>query len=178
MPGILYNHDAISFICGRNFTYNGKDYKMGEDFPQDDFITNPETLVRNRFVIPVVDDLSDKPRPWHREVKERGQVLASMGVAYEPSEHTVAEVKAYVEEHPDQAPEILEAEQEDQDRATLVPTLEKKADLYNPSDHNAPDVVEHLESLDDDEEYDRIIEWEKRGKARKSVLAMERTGDE
>jgi hypothetical protein len=178
MPSQLFNHDAVSFICGRNFTYNGKDYTVGQDFPQDEFVSNPETMVRTRYVIPVVDSLSDKPRTWHREVRERGEILERLGVAYHPAEHTVAEVKEFVEAHPEQAPEILEAEQEGKDRATLVPVLEEAADQFNPNDHNVPEVVEYLESLEDQDEYDRVIEWEKAGKARKGVLELELTDEE
>jgi PKD domain/IPT/TIG domain len=43
---------------------------------------------------------------------------------YDPGEHTVVEVKAYVDEHPDEAADILAAEQGGQNRTTLVSYLE------------------------------------------------------
>lgn len=102
MPSQLYTNDNVSFICARNFTYNGKDYKRGDDFPEEDLVTNVETLVRNRFLIPVVEDMSDKPRHWYRDIVTREFALKKLGIekpeeAFDPSEHTVLEVVAYLE---------------------------------------------------------------------------------
>lgn len=85
MPSQLFTNDAVSFVCGRNFTYAGVDYKVGEDFPEEAAL-NIETLVRTRFVIPVVEDRSAKPRHWHREVRVRSEVMEKLGVAPIPEE--------------------------------------------------------------------------------------------
>lgn len=43
--------------------------------------------------------------------------------AYDPSDHTVDEVKTYVEENPDQREAVLAAEQDGKNRSTLVDAL-------------------------------------------------------
>ena len=44
-----------------------------------------------------------------------------------PSDHTVADVLAYVEEHPDQLQSIYDAEQAGKARVTLLEQLEARA---------------------------------------------------
>jgi hypothetical protein len=44
----------------------------------------------------------------------------------DPDEHTVDEVKEYVEEHPDEAQDVLDAEREGKNRSTLVTWLEDR----------------------------------------------------
>lgn len=44
--------------------------------------------------------------------------------AFDPGEHTVDDVLAYVDAHPDQRPAVLAAEQAGKDRTTLVSQLE------------------------------------------------------
>ena len=83
MPSQLLTNEAISFIVGKNFIFNGQEYSYGEEFDQDAVripANNIETLVRNRFLIPVVDDFKDKPRHWYREIKLRSDVEAKMGL--------------------------------------------------------------------------------------------------
>lgn len=74
MPSQLLTNEAISFVAAKDFTYGDHRYAMGDDFPQED-ANNIETMVRSRYLIPVVDDLSDKPRHWHRHVGLRQDVL-------------------------------------------------------------------------------------------------------
>lgn len=97
MPSQLYNNSAIEFVCARNFTYDGVDYTCGEDFPNR--ADNIETLVRARYIIPVVETRHDKPRHWHREIQERELVLRKLGVKYpkrnpKPEEQKVGENRA------------------------------------------------------------------------------------
>jgi len=47
---------------------------------------------------------------------------------YDPGEHTVEEVKTYVEEHPDEAEDVLAAEQDGKARVTLVEWLEQQGE--------------------------------------------------
>jgi hypothetical protein len=47
---------------------------------------------------------------------------------YDPGEYTVDEVKAYVEENPDQAQQVLMAEQAGKARVTLIDWLEESVD--------------------------------------------------
>ena len=48
------------------------------------------------------------------------------GEEFNPSDHTVAEVEDYVNEHPEEAQRILDAELADKNRVTLVSFLEAK----------------------------------------------------
>jgi hypothetical protein len=49
---------------------------------------------------------------------------SSSSGAFDPGEHTVAEVEDYVAKHPDQADAVLAAEQAGKNRTTLVSSLE------------------------------------------------------
>lgn len=124
MPSQLYDNDGVTFICARNFTYNGESYEIGAEFPQEDLVDSPEVLVRSRYLIPVVESWEDKPRHWHREIQLKSTVLEKLGVTgesllnkptrviatedlpvkdaveapgeFDPNEHTVEEVNAYL----------------------------------------------------------------------------------
>lgn len=52
---------------------------------------------------------------------------------FDPGDHTVAEVLAYVEEHPDQTDAIREAEQDGKARTTLLTALEPPAEAEAPT---------------------------------------------
>jgi hypothetical protein len=171
-PSQLFNNDKISFVVAKPFLWRDTQYEMGDDFPQEE-ANNVETMIRSRFIIPVVDDINDKPRHWHREVRPRDEVLARLrgdtvqivlpmpwnedletltypeltpepteepdasdadsGVGeapadYDPGEYTVAQVQAYVQQHPEQAGAVLESERTGRDRSTLVAWLEGVAE--------------------------------------------------
>lgn len=79
MPSQLYNNEGISFVCARNFLYNGREYEIGQDFPQEDLVNSPEVLVRSRYLIPVVESWENKPRHWYREVQLKEIVLKKLG---------------------------------------------------------------------------------------------------
>ena len=66
----LLKNEGISFIAAKNFTYAGTQYVMGEEFPQEE-ARNIETLVRARFVLPVLEEGHLKPRHWHTLVRTR-----------------------------------------------------------------------------------------------------------
>lgn len=144
MPSQLYKNDAISFVCARNFTYNGEDFSLGDDFPQEKAPGRIESLVRTRRVIPVVESTDDKPRHWHREVQPRDLVLRKLGLAPTAGE-----------DNPD--------DPEDEDE-----------ELYDPADHTVDEVLEYLTSEDiTEEETARVLASEKDGKARKGILGEE-----
>lgn len=77
MPLQLYKNDNISFMAAKNFTYAGVDYRLGEDFPQEE-AKNIESLVRARYIIPVIEEWGDKPRHWYREVRLRPEVMGKL----------------------------------------------------------------------------------------------------
>jgi len=82
MPSQLYTNEAITFLCARPFTWNGHDYSILDEFPQEEGKGRIEVLVRTRRVIPVVDDYGDKPRHWHREVQLRENVEKKLSGDY------------------------------------------------------------------------------------------------
>jgi hypothetical protein len=140
MVSQLYRDGNVSFVCGRNFTYNGESYSVGDDFDQDVLVgrTDVDTLVRSRHLIPVVENASDKIRTWHREVKVKSVVLDKLGQKSKPKSQKV------VEEGP-----------------------------FDPSDHTVTEVLEYLTSDISNEEYERVLNEEREGKARKGILSEE-----
>ena len=72
MPSQLYTNEAISFLACKPFTYRGVEYSIGDDFPQAE-ANNIETMVRARFVIPIVETAQEKPRHWHKHIRTREQ---------------------------------------------------------------------------------------------------------
>lgn len=172
MPSQLYKNEAVDFICGRNFKYDDAEYTVGEQFDQELAVGRLELLVRNRFLIPVVDHIDDKPRHWHREIRLREHVLNKLGVdtEFDPKDHKVAEVLEYAEEHPEVAEDLLEQEAEGKDRITLEKGLQEIVDTFNPEEHTVVEVLEYLTGDISEEESDRVIKLEREGKARKGIL--------
>lgn len=148
MPSQLIKNDNVSFLCARDFTWLGKDYKMGEEFDPTVDVGRIELLVRTRRVIPVVEDSSVKPRHWHREVRLRSDVERRLGVSrdvvtvldqtpaerstdqteglgYDPSEHTIDEVMDYVEENPDEVLSVYALEEQGKNRPRLKSKLDE-----------------------------------------------------
>lgn len=76
MPNLLKN-DKVQFICCRDFVYAGEHYTYGQDFPQE-IGHNVETLVRARYIIPVVEKWADKPRHWHQHIRLKSEALTLM----------------------------------------------------------------------------------------------------
>lgn len=62
-------------------------------------------------------------RVGHRAALPHGETRAAEGEGYDPGAHTVAEVLAYVAEHPDQADAVREAEEAGKQRITLLEAL-------------------------------------------------------
>jgi hypothetical protein len=80
MPTQLYNNEHIWFMCARNFTWNGKDYKLGEKFDQDIAPGRLDLLVRTRRVVAVVKSTDEKPRHWHHHVWLEKDVKKKLGL--------------------------------------------------------------------------------------------------
>jgi hypothetical protein len=66
--------------------------------------------------------------------EQSGEVEVSGNDALDPGEHTIADIKSHVTEHPDEAEAILSAEQSGQNRVTLVQWL---AEFTNASGNRA-----------------------------------------
>lgn len=80
MPSQLIENEHVYFMCARNFTFNGKDYKLGDKFPQDESLGRIDVLVRTRRLVAVVKDTSVKPRHWHHHVWLEKDVRAKLGL--------------------------------------------------------------------------------------------------
>ncbi len=85
MPTQLYKNTNISFICAKNFIYAGEEYELGQEWNQAIGVGNLDTLVRARYLYPVVDDIADKPRHWHHHVWLRKDILKKLGVLKHPN---------------------------------------------------------------------------------------------
>lgn len=176
MPSQLYDNEGVTFVCAKNFTYNGKAYEIGTDFPDEDLVNSPEVLIRSRFLIPVVESWEDKPRHWHREIQLKSVVLEKLGVTGESLLNKPTRVATVVatEDLPtkDEAPAEAPA---DEKLADEQPSAEAPQDppAFDPSEHNVDEVVAYL--MDQDitiEEYNRVMNAEEEGKARKTVLGL------
>ena len=67
---------------------------------------------------------------------------------FDPGEHTVDEVKTYVEAHPDEIEEIYDAEIDGKNRTTLVTWLEENIP-YDPGEYTVDEVVTYVEENPD-----------------------------
>src|SRR5678815_4826621 len=164
MVSQLLRNDKISFVVAKPFSSRGKDYATGDDFPQED-ARDIETMVRARFVIPVVDSIEDKQhiRHWHREIRPKAEVLerlqrarTQLQMPTEPDSDEVVNIPQLT--HPQTTPE---PEQQD---VTPVNEEEKVAaaeavhsEQYDPSYHGVRDVNAYLATVSDDEERERIL---------------------
>jgi hypothetical protein len=176
MVNQLLNNDKISFVVARRFSSRGKDYEVGDDFPQED--TNKiETFVRSRYIIPVVDSIEDKQhiRHWHRHIRPKDEVLERLArdrvQLRMPDEYDSDEVV--------NIPQLTQPNttEPDQEEVTPVNAEEKEtaaeavhSEQYDPSYHNVVDVNAHLATVSDPEEKERILQVERDGKARKGIL--------
>lgn len=175
MPSQLYANDKISFIAAKNFTYRAEKYEIGDDFPQEQ-ANNIETLVRSRFVIPIVDSYDHKPRHWYRHIKTREDAIEYLNrsrvqvkMPSEPDSDEVVNIPQLT--HPQRTPEP------DEQEVTPTNVEEKTAaaeavhsEQYDPSYHSVREVNEHLAAEHDDEERERVLQAERDGRGRKGIL--------
>jgi hypothetical protein len=88
---------------------------------------------------------------------------------YDPGDHTIDEVKAYVEAHPDEAGEIYDAEYEGSSRSTLLTWLEARIP-FDPSDHTVTEVIGYIEENPD--QLDQVLAAERAGKNRSTLISQ------
>jgi hypothetical protein len=164
MPSQLIKNDNVSFIVSKSFRYNGEDYERGQEFDQatiEGTLSNIETMVRNRYLIPVVDDLSDKPRHWYREIKQRDQVmarLAATGSVYK-GPHTE------VEERPSEAEQLTEGALS----TRVVKPPASVAPDYKPGKFSNTQVKAFVKQHPDQAE--SVLDKESRGKNRPRLIS-------
>lgn len=238
MPSQLYKNSAIEFICARDFTYDGVDYKMGDDFDQDVGVGRLDMLIRTRRLFAVVNESSDKPRHWHHHVWIKSEIKKKLGLikrddvkvlggssgynkprqmgmtqpnadleSFSPWEETedqgaalhakaneaaLTEQVLQQENEENEPPEdeqtepqelLYEPKEEEEGPVVIDPEADAddveeeeeerevtEEDLYDPSEHNVPEVLEYLDSDITDEERDRVLAAEEAGKQRKGIL--------
>lgn len=125
MPSQLYKNEAVTFLCGRSFTYGDHDYDLLDEFDQEVAVGRLEMLVRTRHIIPVIDSIEDKPRHWHREIRLREDVERALG-AQRGQNQIVLEAKEPVVE-PDVRVDEPVAEKVEEKKPVAKKTAKKKA---------------------------------------------------
>lgn len=140
MAGILnqYGEVNVNYFALRDFSYNGTDYVKGNGpiSGASDW-RNIETLVRSKYVVPVVEDRNVLPKMFLRELRSPDYVAAKYGFTpavsateigqYEPEDHTSAQVQAFTTAHADQLGRVLVSEVTHRNRSTLVAALRAQA---------------------------------------------------
>ena len=176
MPSQLYKNDKIKFLACKPFTYRGVEYSLGDDFPQEE-ANNIETLVRSRYVIPIVEEVQDKPRHWHKHVRTREQAeeyltreRVQLKMPTEPDSNEVVnlDVLTRPETTPDPAEVESTAGEGSDDNKEPEPAQAVHDQTYDPTYHNVVDVNFYLAQHPEDRE--RILEVERSHKARKGIL--------
>jgi hypothetical protein len=172
MPSQLYKNDNISFVVARRFSSRGKDYEVGDDFPQED-TDKIETFVRARYIIPVVDSLEDKKhiRHWHRHVRPKDEVLSRLArdrtqlvMPSPPDSDEVVNLNVLT--HPEQTP-VWEAGAADTGTGVGEDSGESGTP-FDPGDHTVAEVKEYLE--ENPEETERVLAAEAAGRGRKGLV--------
>lgn len=177
MPSQLINNTNISFMCARNFTYAGQDYKLGDDFPQEDAGGHIDTLVRSRYVYAVVDSTSEKPRHWHHHIWIRSDLENKLGILRDKKDeslvgsslynkptqdsitHGIADYNVHTpwEETSDPSGDIKRVA--NQEVFTELVLQEENDEIETPEDEETePDVIVAPAEVEDDEDDERVIE--------------------
>jgi len=181
MVSQLLKNDKISFVCARSFSSRGKDYEVGDDFPQED-ARDIEVFVRSRYVIPVVDSIEDKQhiRHWHRHVRPKDEVLARlerervqlrMPHEYDSEDEVALEVLTHPHTTPEPQGDGVSALPEETTTVTVDEPAEPPEDdpkHFDPADYTVQEVKDYI-ALHPEEE-DRIIAAEESGRGRKGLL--------
>ena len=176
MGSPLLSNENVTFVVTKPFTSGENEYAVGDDFPQED-ARNIEVLVRARFVAPVVEDLSLRPKYWYKEVKLKSDLLEKLNrdrvqlrMHHEPDSDEVVNLERLT--RPESTPEAEELHEETEERReedTPPPSEAVHEDQYDPSYHTVVQVNEYLATASP-EERERVLEAERNGKARKGIL--------
>jgi hypothetical protein len=182
MPQLLKN-DGVSFIAAKNFTYAGEEYVMGQEFPQE-AARNIETLVRARFVLPVLEEGHLKPRHWHTHIRTREEAeeylnrdRVQLVWPTEPDTAVDLDVLTYPETTPEPEGEGTDALAPAEDSAEEPPAdpdpepPESLEETYDPAEHNVVAVLEYMD--EHPEQRDEVLAMERAGRGRKGILGEE-----
>ena len=187
----LLKNDGISFVAAKNFVYAGEDYVMGQEFPQEK-ARNIETLVRARYVIPVLEEGALRPRHWHTHVRTREEAeeylnrervqLVMPEPYHEPDQQIDMEVMVNPALTPEPEGEGTDAlaPAEDSAEEPAAESVEETApdpdpeppesleETYDPAEHNVTAVLEYLD--EHPEQRDEVLAMERAGRGRKGIL--------
>lgn len=87
---------------------------------------------------------------------------------FDPFDHTIAEVEAYVDEHPDETQGILDAEIAGKNRVTLVNWLQAQLP-YDPGSYTVGEVQDYVSTNPD--QRDAVLAAEQAGKNRSTLVS-------
>lgn len=175
----LLKNEGISFVAARNFTYAGEDFVMGQEFPQEK-ARNIETLVRARYVIPVLEEGHLRPRHWHTHVRTREEAeeylnrdRVQLVWPHEPDSDEVVNIETLT--YPERTPEpegpgedaLAPAEDSDEEESSPE-APESLEETYDPAEHNVDAVLEYLD--EHPEQTDEVMAMERAGRGRKGIL--------
>lgn len=124
--GYQGDHGAITFATGATAGTPGTWTPAGSE-PRQDFahlsgVTASPATAWTAGQHMILGDFSQAH--WSGTAWVAGPKPAAAGLAFDPGEVTVAEVQQHVEEHPDEAADVLAAEQAGKNRTTLVTWLQ------------------------------------------------------
>lgn len=138
--------DRIVFLAGRHFAHGGHRFVPGEEITNARQWPNLESAVRSRHLVAVADDLEQIPHLYRRDVKNRAQMEAKLGLEQnlankpadlpapeqpeQPSglspEMTIKDILDYLGFHPEQTEGALEMERHGKNRPRLIHELEER----------------------------------------------------
>jgi hypothetical protein len=174
----LLKNEGISFIAAKNFVYADEEYVMGQEFPQEK-AKNIETLVRARYVIPVLEEGALRPRHWHTHVRTREEAeeylnrdRVQLRWPAEPDTQVDLEVLTYPELTPEPEGEgedvLAPAEDSGEEPAPDPEPPESLEETYDPAEHNVDAVLEYMD--EHPEQRDEVLAMERAGRGRKGIL--------
>ena len=177
----LLKNDGISFVAAKNFTYAGTEYVMGQEFPQEE-ARNIETLVRARFVLPVLEEGALRPRHWHGHIRTREEAEEYLNrdrvQLVWPTEPDTA-VDLEVLTNPELTPEpegdgtdaLAPAEDSGEESPADPEPPESLEETYDPAEHNVDAVLEYIS--EHPEQRDEVLAMERANRGRKGILGDE-----
>jgi hypothetical protein len=179
----LLNNEGISFIAAKNFTYGGTEYVMGQEFPQEE-ARNIETLVRARFVLPVLEEGALRPRHWHGHIRTREEAeeylnrdRVQLVWPTEPDTAVDLETLTYPERTPEPEGEGEDVFAPTADTESSESPSEPEADpeppesleeTYDPAEHNVEAVLQYMD--EHPEQREEVLAMERAGRGRKGIL--------
>jgi hypothetical protein len=167
------NNNGIRYVALRRMKVGDVTYSHGDLLPEDaDFGGKQHRMITTGFITAVAGgNLPSNPEPSTPEPAAKTADDTNTGdtnTGYDPSDHTVEEVLAYVKDNPDEGQAVLDAEEKgDNPRKGVVEGIESLLP-FNPDRHTFEEIKNHVE--DNPDEAQEILNKEKAGQNRKTVV--------